>query len=93
MSESLLRLLNNQACSFHDLRHTYASLMAEAGASPKYVQEQLRHASIQVTMHISSHLFPSGNCKWVKRLEDTLSKGNPYPRCTYLKFVAAVDAA
>lgn len=34
---------------FHDLRHTYASLMAKAGAPPKYVQEQLGHSSIQVT--------------------------------------------
>jgi integrase len=84
MSENLFRLLDNQACSFHDLRHTYASLMTEAGASPKYVQEQLGHTSIQVTMDISSHLFPSGNREWVKRLDDPLLE-NPYPRRTFLK--------
>lgn len=46
---------------FHDLRHTYASRMAEAGAPPKYVQKQLGHFSFQVTMDIYSHLFPDGN--------------------------------
>ena len=44
---------------FHDLRHSYASLLGEQGAPSKYVQEQLGHASIQVTMDIYSHLFPS----------------------------------
>lgn len=55
---------------FHDLRHTYASLMAEAGAPPKYVQEQLGHSSIQVTMDVYSHLFPSGNRNWLKHLDE-----------------------
>lgn len=54
---------------FHDLRHTYASLMAEAGAPPKYVQEQLGHSSIQVTMDTYSHLFPGGNREWVLKLD------------------------
>ncbi len=54
---------------FHDLRHTYASLMGAQGAPPKYVQEQLGHSSIQVTMDIYSHLFPNGNREWVERLD------------------------
>lgn len=53
---------------FHDLRHTYASLMAEAGAPPKYVQEQLGHSSIQVTMDVYSHLFPGGGQEWANKL-------------------------
>lgn len=65
---------------FHDLRHTYASLMGEAGAPPKYVQEQLGHSSIQVTMDIYSHLFPGGNREWVKRLDDPLGEGKPAPQ-------------
>src|SRR5262249_794410 len=54
---------------FHDLRHTYASLMAEAGAPPKYVQKQLGHSSFQVTMDVYSHLFPEGNREWVTKLD------------------------
>jgi integrase len=58
---------------FHDLRHTYASLMAEAGAPPKYVQRQLGHSSFQVTMDIYSHLFPDGNREWVAKLDCPVS--------------------
>ncbi|HET7058561.1 MAG TPA: site-specific integrase [Nitrospiraceae bacterium] len=78
---------------FHDLRHTYASLMAEAGAPPKYVQEQLGHSSIQVTMDIYSHLFPSGNREWVQRLDDPLLTAKSAPQTHPAEFVAAVDAA
>ena len=33
-----------------ELRHTYASLLLAAGVSPAYVQEQLGHASIELTV-------------------------------------------
>ncbi len=59
---------------FHDLRHTYASLLCGEGAPPKYVQEQLGHSSIQVTMDIYSHLFPNGNREWVAKLDEPVGK-------------------
>jgi integrase len=64
---------------FHDLRHTYASLMAEAGAPPKYVQDQLGHSSIQVTMDIYSHLFPGGGQEWVNKLGASLNAPQMHP--------------
>ncbi len=60
ISENVFRLLDNQACSFYDLRHTCVSLMAEAGAPPKYVHEQLGPSSIQVTMDIYCTCFRAG---------------------------------
>jgi len=39
--------------------------MAEQDAPPKYVQEQLGHSSIQMTMDIYSHLFPERDREWV----------------------------
>ncbi len=36
--------------SCHSLRHTYASLLLAGGVSPAYVQEQLGHASIELTV-------------------------------------------
>jgi integrase len=36
----------------HDLRHTYASLLIQAGASLAYVRDQLGHSSIRVTVDL-----------------------------------------
>jgi integrase len=33
----------------HDLRHTYASLLLQNGENPKYVQQQLGHATLSLT--------------------------------------------
>lgn len=41
---------------FHSLRHTHCSMLLEAGASPKYVQERLGHKNIQITMQVYQHL-------------------------------------
>ena len=42
----------------HDLRHSHASLMLKAGASPKAMSERLGHASISITMDVYAHLLP-----------------------------------
>jgi integrase len=34
----------------HYLRHTYASILLADGVSPVYVQEQLGHATIELTV-------------------------------------------
>lgn len=44
---------------FHDLRHTMASLLLQAGVHPKIVQERLGHSSISITMDTYSHSIPS----------------------------------
>ena len=46
---------------FHDLRHTYASLLIAQGAHPKYIQAQLGHASIQTTPDRYGHLMPDAH--------------------------------
>ena len=40
----------------HGLRHTHCSLLFEAGASLKEVQERLGHSDIQTTMNIYTHV-------------------------------------
>ncbi len=54
----------------HDLRHTYASLLLQAGESMVYVRDQLGHHSIKVTVDIYGHLVPGGNKEAVDRLDD-----------------------
>ena len=55
---------------FHDLRHTYASQLIRTGAHPKYIQEQMGHSSIQVTMDIYGHLFAGEYRHLASRLDD-----------------------
>jgi integrase len=53
---------------FHDLRHTYASLLLDQGENIKYIQRQLGHISIQVTMDIYGHLMEDVNQEAVIKL-------------------------
>jgi integrase len=54
----------------HCLRHSYASLMLQAGESPVYVQRQLGHASIKLTVDTYGKWLPMGNKAAVDRLDD-----------------------
>jgi len=42
---------------FHDLRHSFASVLIESGASPKIVQELMGHSSVNMTLGIYTHVF------------------------------------
>ena len=42
---------------FHDLRHTYASLLIAQGENIKYIQKQMGHSKPSVTMDIYAHLM------------------------------------
>jgi integrase len=54
---------------FHDLRHTFGSLLIQDGASLAYVKEQMGHSSIQITVDTYGHLIPGADIAWVDRLD------------------------
>jgi integrase len=68
---------------FHDLRHTFASLLLQHGESPVYVKDQMGHSSIQVTVDLYGHLIPGGNKQAVDRLDslvrESVSVGQSAP--------------
>jgi integrase len=43
---------------FHDLRHTHASLLFQAGENPKVVSQRLGHANVAFTLDTYAHLMP-----------------------------------
>jgi len=66
----LLDELEIRKIRIHDLRHTFASHLIEAGWPMAYVRDQLGHHSIKVTVDIYGHLSPEGNKAAVNSLDD-----------------------
>jgi integrase len=42
---------------FHDLRHTYASLLIAEGLNVVFVSRQMGHSSPDITLRVYSHLW------------------------------------
>lgn len=59
-----------RAIGLHALRHTFASLLIQQGAPLAYVQAQMGHSSIRVTVDTYGHLIPGGNRAEVDKLDD-----------------------
>ncbi len=47
--------------TFHDLRHTYASLMVAAGVTPMVIAEQLGHRDARHVLERYGHLYPGAS--------------------------------
>jgi integrase len=61
-----------RSIGLHALRHTYASLLINAGENLKYVGRQLGHASIQITADLYGHLFKETSTAAMRRLNDRI---------------------
>jgi len=57
---------------FHDLRHSFATILLEAGENLGVVCEMLGHSSITVTMDIYSHVSLDMQGKAVDKIENAL---------------------
>lgn len=60
---------------FHDLRHTYASLLLAQGENVKYIQTQMGHSSPTVTLNVYAHLMKGENQEAACRLEKSIFEG------------------
>ena len=67
---------------FHDLRHTFGSLLIQTGAPLTYVRDQMGHHSIQVTADVYGHLVPGANVGWVDRLDSLYPRTSPQQNAT-----------
>ncbi len=54
---------------WHDLRHTFASILINLNQSPRYIQLQMGHASCDITMNRYSHLMPETNQNAINALD------------------------
>lgn len=58
----------------HDLRHTYASRLLSRGANVKFIQQQLGHSSLKMTLDTYSHLLPGDHEGLVTLLDEPAAK-------------------
>ncbi|MFC1924642.1 tyrosine recombinase XerC, partial [Chloroflexota bacterium] len=61
---------------FHDLRHTFASLMLLRGISAKMISEALGHSSAAFTMDTYSHTIEGMQENAMKKLDELLPTGS-----------------
>lgn len=73
----VLDALKIPRCGCHAFRHTHASLLLHTGASPKVVQEQLRHADPRVTIAMYSHVIGDDRRNAVERVAELLRPNAP----------------
>lgn len=59
--------------TLHDCRHTYASLMIDAGANAKALSTYMGHSSITITMDRYGHLMPGNEAEAAARFDRYLN--------------------
>ena len=64
---------NLDTITTHGLRHTHCSLLFEAGASLKEVQDRLGHSDVQTTMNIYAHVTQKAKEEVIQKFENYLN--------------------
>jgi len=73
-SQKIAKIKKLHFIGLHGFRHSYASLMLNAGVPYKEIQEQLGHEDITMTMNTYSHLAKSSRMDSVVILQNYLSE-------------------
>jgi integrase len=61
--------------TLHECRHTFASLLIDAGANPKAIQQFMGHSKIQTTFDVYGHLLPGSHDEVRQRMDVYLTAG------------------
>jgi integrase len=60
--------------TLHECRHTFASLLIDAGANPKAIQTFMGHSKIQTTFDTYGHLMPGSHDEVRERMDAYLAR-------------------
>jgi integrase len=60
--------------TFHDLRHTQASLMLDAGADMKVIQARLGHTKYETTANLYAHLLQGAQAEASNKLDALMAR-------------------
>ncbi|WP_223553873.1 site-specific integrase [Lysinibacillus sphaericus] len=64
---------NLKPITTHGLRHTHCSLLFEAGASIKEVQDRLGHSDVKTTMDIYTHVTQKAKAEAIQKFESYIN--------------------
>lgn len=66
--QSLLKKAGIEQKRFHDMRHTFASILLNENENPKVIQDLLGHSNISTTIDIYSHVLEETKIKSIDKL-------------------------
>ena len=58
----------------HDLRHSNATALIQAGVNPRVVQQRLGHSDVNITLNTYTHVLPEMDVEASEKLESILLK-------------------
>jgi integrase len=67
----------------HDLRHTFASLLLQAGVPITYVSQHLGHRDASITLKVYAHYIPNPMAREVDRLDGAQRAATPRNRTRF----------
>lgn len=63
--------MNGFNCTFHDLRHTFATMMIAGGTDVRTVASYLGHSSVSMTLNTYADVDPDAKMQAVGKIEDS----------------------
>lgn len=68
-ADVVFRRENGEPFGFHSLRHTHATMLAEAGANPEAVRKRLGHTDIEITLKYYTHVTEKLEADMLEKIE------------------------
>ncbi|CEG31417.1 site-specific integrase [Peribacillus simplex] len=68
----LTKTSGNKPIRFHDLRHSFATMLLSQSVNPKIVSEILGHSSSKITLDVYTHILPNMQKDTAKQLGNML---------------------
>ena len=59
---------------FHDLRHSNATALIQAGVNPRVVQQRLGHSDVNITLNTYTHVLPDMDMDAAEKLDNIMLK-------------------
>ncbi len=69
-----LKAHNLPRIRLHDLRHSNATALIQAGVNPRVVQQRLGHSDVNVTLNTYTHVLPEMDMEAAEKLDEVILK-------------------